>query len=177
MTSLLPFPELQFFDGNGVPLAGGTVQTLIPGSFTPKQTWQDSLQIAANPSVITLDGAGRAIIYGEGIYRFIVKDQYGNLQYDQITSSTQSEVASTEANTAVTNLLGYYDVQSATFAGGADPSGNLDCTAAIQAAINAAAAAGGGIVFFRPGKYNITGTLNITTSAVVLQGAGQSPRS
>ena len=38
---------------------------------------------------------------------------------------------------------------------GADPTGVADSTAAIQAAIDAAAAAGGGIVYFPPGTYTV----------------------
>ena len=39
---------------------------------------------------------------------------------------------------------------------GADPSGVRDSTAAIQAAVNAASAAGGGTVYFPPGTFKAT---------------------
>jgi hypothetical protein len=55
---------------------------------------------------------------------------------------------------------------------GADPSGKLDSTAAIQAAINTAANAGGGVVFIPAGYYRINGELSITRSGVVIRGAG-----
>lgn len=93
MTSLLPFPELQFMSNNGLPLSGGTVETCIPSTLTPKTTWLDSGQVAANSNPIALDSAGRCIVYGDGDYRFIVKDSLGNTIYDQLTSSTLPEDA------------------------------------------------------------------------------------
>lgn len=61
-----------------------------------------------------------------------------------------------------------YDV----VATGADPTGSDDSTAAVQAAIDAASAAGGGIVFFPEGTYRIHGALRVTASRVVLRGTG-----
>ena len=60
----------------------------------------------------------------------------------------------------------------------ADPTGAQDSTSAIQSAINAAAAAGGGVVYMPAGlfKLSIQGTgnyaLRINSSKVVLRGAG-----
>ena len=61
---------------------------------------------------------------------------------------------------------------------GADPTGVADSTLAIQAAINAAAAAGGGIVWMPAGTFRVSPqgvnafALQISTSGVVLRGAG-----
>ena len=56
---------------------------------------------------------------------------------------------------------------------GADPTGTVDATTAVQAAIAAASAsAPGGVVYLPAGRYRITGRLDITTSHVVLRGAG-----
>ncbi len=55
---------------------------------------------------------------------------------------------------------------------GADPSGTSDSTAAIQAALDAAALAGGAIVWLPPGLYRVDGTLAATASHTVLRGAG-----
>lgn len=60
----------------------------------------------------------------------------------------------------------------------ADPSGVTDSTAAIQAALDAAGAAGGGVVYLPAGTYKIapaganTYALRITGNNVVLRGAG-----
>ncbi|MFU8805678.1 MAG: glycosyl hydrolase family 28-related protein, partial [Bradymonadaceae bacterium] len=61
---------------------------------------------------------------------------------------------------------------------GADPTGGLDSTAPIQSAIDAAAEAGGGVVFLPAGTYrvrpqgNAAASLRIRRSGVVLRGAG-----
>ncbi len=55
---------------------------------------------------------------------------------------------------------------------GADPDGMVDATAAFQAALTAAAQAGGAVVTVPAGLYRIDGTLTATGSRVVLRGAG-----
>ncbi|MGO4316719.1 hypothetical protein [Agrobacterium sp. MCAB5] len=90
MATILPTGETTFFDQNGVPLAGGEVSFYIPGTTTPKDTWQNSGQSILNPNPVTLDSSGRAIIYGSGAYRQIVKDSTGNLIWDQETSEPNS---------------------------------------------------------------------------------------
>lgn len=59
---------------------------------------------------------------------------------------------------------------------GADSSGKADATAAIQQAIKAAAAAGGGVVYLPAGSYRCDGQLIIDSSKVVLRGAGKSTK-
>ncbi|TNF25539.1 MAG: hypothetical protein EP329_22965 [Deltaproteobacteria bacterium] len=54
----------------------------------------------------------------------------------------------------------------------ADPSGGEDATAALQAAIDEVAAAGGGVVQLPAGRYRVDGTVLIGASGVVLRGAG-----
>jgi hypothetical protein len=86
MATILPQAETTFTDSNGVPLAGGTVTFYIPGTTTPKDTWQNSGQSILNSNPVVLDSAGRAIIYGSGSYRQVVKDSAGNLIWDQVTA-------------------------------------------------------------------------------------------
>lgn len=57
---------------------------------------------------------------------------------------------------------------------GAKGDGTTDDTAAIQAAIDAAEAAGGGVVLFTPGTYLISATLTVNGDCVVLKGGGYS---
>ncbi len=59
-------------------------------------------------------------------------------------------------------------------ANGADTSGGSDSTQDIQATINQAQGAGGGVVYFPQGLYRVNGTLSVTKSNVVLRGAGYS---
>jgi len=92
MPLLLPEPEVQFCDANGHPFAGGTVTFYTPGTDTLKDTWQDHDGTSLNTNPVILDAAGRAIIFGSGEYRCVLKDADGNLIYDQWTSSVVSDV-------------------------------------------------------------------------------------
>lgn len=57
---------------------------------------------------------------------------------------------------------------------GADPLGDTDATAALQQAIDDAAAAGGAVVSLAEGLYRVDGLLVVQGSGVVLRGAGSS---
>jgi hypothetical protein len=88
--ALLPAPELQFIDGNGDPISGGTVETYIPGTSTPKTTWLDQAQTAVNTNPIVLNSDGRCIIFADGDYRVVLRDAAGNEIYDQLSSTVVS---------------------------------------------------------------------------------------
>ena len=66
--SLSPAPKLQFFNNNGVPLAGGYLYTSAAGApSTPKATYSDSASTPnANPTL--LDSAGRCSLWLDGFY-------------------------------------------------------------------------------------------------------------
>lgn len=83
----------QFFDNNGVPLAGGLIYTYTAGTTTPATTYTSSTGLNAHANPIVLDAAGR-IATGEvwlttGVdYKFLVKTS-ANVQlgsYDNIPS-------------------------------------------------------------------------------------------
>jgi hypothetical protein len=92
--SLLPNGKQYFADPNGVPLAMGTVTFYVPGTSTPRDTWQDPGQTILNTNPVVLDSYGSAIIYGDGQYRQIVKDVDGNLIWDQLTASAVGQAQS-----------------------------------------------------------------------------------
>lgn len=85
--SILPPAKTTFVDQNGKPLTGGKVQFYVPGTTTPKKTWQDAGETIPNTNPVVLDSAGRAIILGDGTYRQQVYDRNGNLIWDQQTAS------------------------------------------------------------------------------------------
>lgn len=60
-------------DLSGEPLAAGKVYSYAAGTSTPKAlyTIPDKTVSAANP--VILDAAGRALVYGDGGYKFIIK--------------------------------------------------------------------------------------------------------
>ena len=55
---------------------------------------------------------------------------------------------------------------------GADPTGEADSTEAVQATIDQAEAAGGGVVYFPEGLYRLDEVLTVSASGVVLRGEG-----
>jgi len=88
--TILPPGKSCFYDENGAPLAAGTINFYIPSTTTPKDTWQDSDENVLNTNPVHLDSSGCAIIYGDGVYREVLKDVDGNLIWDQLTASTGS---------------------------------------------------------------------------------------
>jgi hypothetical protein len=86
--TLLPNAKQQFIDSNGKPLAGGSVYFYIPNTTTFKNTWQDAGQTILNTNPVVLDASGQAVIWGNGVYRQVVYDQFGNLIWDKITEDT-----------------------------------------------------------------------------------------
>jgi hypothetical protein len=83
--SMLAGAGTQFFDNNGVPLAGGLLYTYSAGSVTPATTYRTSSGSggASNSNPIVLDSAGRVpyqIWLTDGVsYKFVIKDIGDNL--------------------------------------------------------------------------------------------------
>jgi hypothetical protein len=110
MAAPVVLPVNQFFDSNGDPLAGGTIETYLRDTSTPKQTWVDPDQSALNTNPIRLDSAGRCIMWADGELRLILRDAAGNEIWD-ITASTIVSAAMAPVMLAPTiadavNLLG-----------------------------------------------------------------------
>ena len=85
----MPFPtpngERTYQDYNGVPLAGGQVFSYITGTTSPYTTYADEGMTVPNPNPITLDQAGRCVMWTDGLNRQVVYDMFGNLIWDQTT--------------------------------------------------------------------------------------------
>jgi hypothetical protein len=95
--TLLPNGEQLFTDNNGLPLSAGCIFYYIPGTASPKTTYQNASQTVANTNPVLLDSAGRAIIYGTGTYRQVVQQApcnpgSGTQIWDQLTADTSSSV-------------------------------------------------------------------------------------
>lgn len=74
----------QFADNNGVPFSGGQVFMYIaPNTTVFKDTWIDRNESVLNANPVPLDAAGRAVIFGNGQYRQLLKDQFGNTVWDK----------------------------------------------------------------------------------------------
>jgi len=89
MTTITPQGNIyeakpQFFDNNGDPLNAGKVYFYIVATTTPKNTYSDYNLATPNANPVVLDSAGRASIYGSGLFRQIVKDSLDNTISDQV---------------------------------------------------------------------------------------------
>lgn len=88
--TLMPNAVQQYFDSNGKVLSTGTVGWYVPTTMTPKTIWSDSGETTpiTNPVVLGISGRPPNAIYGDGLYRQIVKDHNGAVIWDALTSST-----------------------------------------------------------------------------------------
>jgi hypothetical protein len=84
----------QFFDNNGVPLAGGLIYTYAAGTTTPQATYTTSAGTIAHSNPIVLDSAGR-VPGGEiwllfASYKFVLQTSTAVLiaTYDNINPAT-----------------------------------------------------------------------------------------
>lgn len=77
--------QQQFGDANGAPYAGGKVYFYIPNTTTPKNTYQNYNQTVPNTNPVILNSAGRAVIWGSGLYRQVLYDANDVLVWDQQT--------------------------------------------------------------------------------------------
>jgi len=66
---------------DGGPLAGGKVYTYGAGGLAPKATYEDAARAGTHPNPIVLDAYGRALAFGDGYYKFVVKDAADVAQY------------------------------------------------------------------------------------------------
>lgn len=96
MSQQLVNGKRQFIDGNGNPLAGGSVAFYLPGTLTPTNTWQDPALTVLNANPVVLDANGMATIWGADAtqYRQIVQDALGNTIWDQVVGMIVSGYAS-----------------------------------------------------------------------------------
>lgn len=75
-----------FFDPDtGQLLAFGKVYMYVPSTTIAKLTWADEAQSTVNTNPITLDGSGSCSIWGNGLYRQVLKDSLGNQIWDKVT--------------------------------------------------------------------------------------------
>jgi hypothetical protein len=107
----------QFFDNNGVPLAGGLIYTYAAGTTTPQTTYTSALGNVTLPNPIVLDSSGR-VPTGEIwlsinlSYKFILKDSTNVLigTWDNLNgfgNNGQGYVTATQSQTVVTVPFAY----------------------------------------------------------------------
>lgn len=147
-------PIVQYLDDLGVPLAGGLVYSWRANSTTPLATFSDPFGLVPNANPTLLDAEGKAKIFlGPGVYKLDVQTPTGV----SIDGFPCDYVASLSVFTGVYPAINY------------GPSGS---GASVQAAINAAQAAGGGTVLLDPVTYAL-GAVGLTVPGFVsMIGAG-----
>ena len=107
----------QFFNNDGVPLAGGLIYTYLAGTSTPQASYTSALGNIAHSNPIVLDAAGR--VPGGEIWltigvssKFVINDSNNVLigSYDNINgtgSGGQGYVTATQSQTVVTVPFAY----------------------------------------------------------------------
>jgi len=172
----------QFFDNNGIPLAGGKIYTYAAGATTPQTTYTTNTGLTPHSNPIILNSAGRVPSSSEiwltagASYKFVLKDSLDVLiaTYDNISTlfNTSASLVSYQplgtgavATTVQAKLQQTVSVKDF----GAVGDGVTDDTAAIQAALNATAT--GGTVLVTTGTFKLTGTLTAPNN-VTLAGLG-----
>ena len=107
----------QFFNNDGVPLAGGLIYTYLAGTSTPQASYTSALGNIPHSNPIVLDAAGR-VPGGEiwltiGVsYKFVINDSSNVLigTYDNINgtgSGGQGYVTATQSQTVVNVPFSY----------------------------------------------------------------------
>ena len=96
-------------DTSGRSLSLGKVYTYLAGTSTPAAlyTARDKSGNATNP--IILDSVGRAVVYGDGIYKFVVKNSSDVTLYtmDYLTYEVSDDVDSVYAGTSTGSANAY----------------------------------------------------------------------
>lgn len=209
MSQLFVLPKPLNIDANLRLVAGCRAYFYATGTSTPQNVYQDAeLTIPhANPVVadaagvlppiylddedpaktkyrLTLRTASDALIYTadpvnpfnlttDGVVNVLTANAVGGVLYPKAEGEFPGDSAISAYQHEIGNVLRY----------GADPTGLLDSTAAIQRAVNQAWASGfyshpwsgnGGIspiVYFPPGRYRVTGSITVPTG-VTLRGFG-----
>jgi len=104
----------QFFDNNGVPLAGGLIYTYAAGTTTPLATYTTSAGNIANANPIVLDSAGRLAnevwLTTGSTYKFVLKTsgatQIGS--YDNISGANDfTSIYAALAASSGSSLIGF----------------------------------------------------------------------
>jgi hypothetical protein len=104
----------QFFDNNGVPLAGGLLYTYLAGTNTPTATYTSASGSIANLNPIVLDSSGRPSneiwLTGGTSYKFVLQTATGTQIWSMDNLSglpsagVESNVTATAGQTVFTGL-------------------------------------------------------------------------
>lgn len=103
----------------GIAIAGGFVFMYIPGTDTPKDTWQDEALSILNANPVPLDADGQCTIWGTGLYRQVLQRVDLTTVWDQVTGFLDGGASVTFATPAQVAALAATDLVISPFALGA----------------------------------------------------------
>ncbi len=138
MSQQLANGKQQFIDGNGNPLAGGSVYFYLPGTLTPTNTWQDQGLTTLNANPVVLDANGEAVIWGAYgfTYRQILKDSLGNTVWDEVVGMDVNGYAANIQNQSYTYGLDTGTANTYAVALSPDPTALVDGMSVTFRALN-----------------------------------------
>ena len=193
------FNGYQSFLSNGLPNAGGFLNTYAAGTSTPVATYTTSAGTIANANPIQLGADGRPpqeiwIVSGTAV-KFVLTDASSSVigTYDNIAGvgdqtallAFESNLANSSNSSYGASLVGYKgrtvyarlgDIVSVLDFAGVDPSGATDSTAGIQAAISYAINTSG-TLYFPTGLYKHNGLVIDSLTGFDFVGERQAPNS
>lgn len=186
MAALSPPPKLQFFDANGVPLAGGKLYSYVAGTTTPLATYTSAGETTFNTNPIILNSRGEAEVWlGSPLYKFKLTTaaDVEIWTVDNITSlsglqaTLDASIKAYYAATAGSSRVGFINSGTGAVARtaegklrdfvhikdfGAVGDGVADDGPAIQRAIDYVLSQGiGGRVYLGAGTFKVTSTINV----------------
>lgn len=99
------FPKFRAFDhSTGAPLASGMLETYYAGTSTPAPTYTDATLTTANANPVILDANGEADVFvGTTVYKFILKNSAGTVQWTEDNLSYGGSAQSISGNNALIN--------------------------------------------------------------------------
>lgn len=159
-------PKYQFSSALGIPLSNGILETYVAGSTSPAPTYQDKALTIANTNPIDLDSRGECVLWlaHDKAYKFVLKNSLGVTQWtvDNVTGADAEAhlLRDDLAGAAGASMIGYSlptggsitveaklrESVSVKDYGASATKSKADNRAALQAAIRAVNAAGGGTV-------------------------------
>jgi hypothetical protein len=192
MTALSIQPTFPIFtDIDGQPLEDGYVfigtANLNPITNPITVYWDAALTLAAVQPIRTLGGypmnsGTPARLYVNSDYSIQVQNKNGSLIYSAPAATerygniiiSSADVSFLQAGTSAVTRTAQAKMRETVSVKdfGAVGNGVADDTLAVQSAINAIAAAGGGVVLFPQGTYGVTSTITISSNNTTLQGQG-----